>query len=323
MQRWFVLIMIFVLCLGVAAAQDAEVTTITLPPLALETDASLIYDIVINCLVDGCSAFDITLSFDPALIQVDELEVGPYLGEEVFVVENAVDTEAGTLRLAAAALGDLPETEDTVLVRVYLTALGSGEASFTVDHLDIGDLLGSPVEVEVVEGQIEVTPTIEPTVAVPTPMPVTCEYTVQVGDTLTGIALANDLTLEAIMTLNNIADARFISIGQKLQLPAANCVAGLGSGGNRGGGQARPNGTQYFEVWDCRHLGSNVFEWYGVEVRYDAAGNPSGERRVDGPHTGGWQPGCPAGERPSSGGSGGGDNDDGGPGGNGGETPRG
>jgi hypothetical protein len=110
------------------------------------------------------------------------------------------------------------------------------------------------------------------------------------------------------MALNNITDARFISIGQKLQLPSVNCVAGLTAGSS---GQARPGGRQYFEVWDCRHLGSNVFEWYGVEVSYDSAGNPIGERHVDGPHTGEWRPGCPAGERPSGGGGRGGDNDDG------------
>jgi LysM repeat protein len=306
MQRWLVLIMIFALCLGGALAQDADVTTITLPPLVLEAGASLIYEIEINCLADGCSAFDITLSFDPALIQVDELEVGPYLGEDVFEVENAVDAEAGTLRLAAAVLGDLPETEDTVLLRIHLTALDTGEAAFTVEHVDIGDLLGNPVEVEVVEGEAEATPTVEPTTA---PTPVTCEYTVQAGDTLNGIAMANHITLEEIMALNNITDARFISIGQKLQLPSVNCVAGLTAGSS---GQARPGGRQYFEVWDCRHLGSNVFEWYGVEVSYDSAGNPVSERRVDGPHTGEWRPGCPAGERPPSGGGRGGDDDDGG-----------
>ena len=179
MQRKLILLMVFALFAGVVVAQDTEVTTITLPSLDLEAGTSLVYDIEINCMADGCSAFDITLSFDPALIQVDELEVGPYLGEEVFEVENSIDIEAGTLRLVAAALGDLPETEDPVLMRVHLTALDSGEAAFTVDHLDIGDLLGSPVEVEVIEGEatvvVEATPTLPATAtAIPTPEIVPC-----------------------------------------------------------------------------------------------------------------------------------------------------
>lgn len=185
MRTKLILLIVFALCAGLVSAQEPEVTTITLPALDLEAGTSLVYDIEINCLADGCSAFDITLSYDPTLIQVDELEVGPYLGEDVFEVENSIDPETGTLRLVAAALGDLPETEDAVLMRIHLTALGSGEASFTVDHLDIGDLLGSPVEVEVIEGEAavvvtpevtpEVTPTIAPTATrAPTATPAPC-----------------------------------------------------------------------------------------------------------------------------------------------------
>jgi hypothetical protein len=168
MRRWFVLVMMFALWLGVAAAQEVELTTITLPQLELDAGANVIYEITIDCLADGCSAFDIALSYDPALIRVDELEVGPYLGDDVFVVENKIDPEAGTLRLAAAALGDLPETGETVLVVMQITALGSGEASFTVDHLDVGDLIGNPVDVEVVEGGTAVlaTPQAGPCVVV-------------------------------------------------------------------------------------------------------------------------------------------------------------
>jgi LysM repeat protein len=322
MRRWLVLVLVFAFSLWVAAAQEAEVTTVTFPPLNLAAGESLDYQITINCLADGCSVFDITLSFDPTLLQVDDVEAGAYMGESVLEVENEIDNEAGTLHLAVAVLGDLPETDDDVLMHIQITALESGEGAFTVTHLDLGDLLGNPIEVEVIDGEAEATPTVEPSVT-PTAAvsAVMCEYTVKAGDTLNGIAIANSVSLEDIMTLNNIADARFIYVGQKLEIPSTTCVAGLSAGGGNNSGGGRPNGTQYFAVWDCRHLGSNVFEWYGVEVSYNAAGSPIGERRVDGPHTGDWQAGCPAGAQSPGGQGGGGDDDDSGSSGGGGEPP--
>ena len=45
-------------------------------------------------------------------------------------------------------------------------------------------------------------------------------YTVQPGDTLGAIALANGISLEQLVQLNNITDANMLSVGQLLQLPA-------------------------------------------------------------------------------------------------------
>jgi LysM repeat protein len=311
MRRWLILAIIAVIGLGLAAVQGADETTLSIPSLEVPAGTNEVYEININCLADGCIAFDITLRFDPKRIQVDDVEVGPYLGENFYVVRDVIDPENGTARLAVAALGQLPPSAENVLLRLYFSTLESGSVNFTVDHLDMSDRHGLPVAVEIMSKPAAATP---PPSAVPVPV-VTCEYVVRAGDTLTGIALANSVTIEAIMTLNNIADARFISVGQKLQIPTDDCKTGLGSSG--GSGQQRSGNRVYFEVWDCRHLGNNVFEWYGVEISYDSANNPISEQRVDGPHTGEWRPGCPAGERPSGGGGrrGGGDDDDGGSGG--------
>ncbi len=149
-QRWLIVIMIATTLAGGAVAQDSEITTLTVPRLELAAGDSLVYEIVIDCLVDGCAAFDIRLLFDPTMLQIDDLEVGPYLGDNFYVVVDDVDTITGALRLAASALGDLPPTDATGLLRVHLTALGSGETSFNVDQLDLSDLLGNRVVVDVV-----------------------------------------------------------------------------------------------------------------------------------------------------------------------------
>jgi hypothetical protein len=50
-----------------------------------------------------------------------------------------------------------------------------------------------------------------------------------------------------------------------------------------------------FEVYDCTHLGNNVFEWYQGAVTYEN-GTPVAATRLNGPFTGPWQPDCPAGD---------------------------
>ena len=64
---------------------------------------------------------------------------------------------------------------------------------------------------------------------------------------------------------------------------------------------SRSGNVQIEDVWHCEHLGGNNFQWYRVEVTYDNNGQPSNETVLDGPFTGEWRPGCPAGE-PSGGG---------------------
>ena len=308
MGRWLALLIISILGIGFVMAQDTAPTTVTLPQMEIQSGGNQVVDVLIDCATNGCSAFDMTIAFDPAFVTVNELAIGTYLGENVFVVENAqeIDNENGTLRMAAVALGDLPETDENILFTIDLTALGAGTSPLTVTRVDMGDLTGSPIEVEIVEGQIAVNESI-----------VTCEYTVRVNDTLSAIATANRVQVQAIMNLNNLADARYIYVGQKLQIPAAVCVTvGSGSGQTTTGAA---NSSEIKQVWHCtRNNTTGLFEWYRVRVNYGANGTPISEEQIAGPFTGPWQPGCPADPSANQGGTGGGDNDDGGSGGDGG-----
>ena len=67
----------------------------------------------------------------------------------------------------------------------------------------------------------------------PTPVPISSEqtalpsvsnsgtYTVQPDDTLSAIALAFDVSVNALMEINGITDARTVQVGQKLQIPGS------------------------------------------------------------------------------------------------------
>jgi LysM repeat protein len=279
-----------------------DFTTVSLPLLAMQQGQSGVVEAEIECLADGCSAFDITIQFDSQVIRVDTVELGPFLGAQVFTAENVVDNEAGLVQLAAAALGDLPSTEETVLLRLGVTALSPGTSQLRIVRLDVGDLIGNPLETERVDGGVVVTaatdetgeappeiePTSEPEAAGAEPQAteqVTCQYTMRSGDTLSGVAIANGVSVSQLMEMNNISDPRLIRAGEVLTVPAGECRGAVTAG-------------NIIQVHDCRHLGNNLFEWYSVRRNYNASGVPISETRIGGPYTGEWRPGCPAGERP-------------------------
>ncbi len=136
----------------IGLAQDK--TTVSLAPIILGVDQSGTVEATIDCAVDQCSAFAITLHFDPAIVRVEGAEVGPYLGERAFEAENVVDNTIGEVRLAAVALGTLTPSDETLLMRLEVTGITEGITALAIDDLEIGDALGNPLEVESVDGQV-------------------------------------------------------------------------------------------------------------------------------------------------------------------------
>lgn len=75
-----------------------------------------------------------------------------------------------------------------------------------------------PIAPPVVSGTL-IVPTSDPTRAV-ADIPVAQEYTVQPGDTLSGIAAANGVSINTLLELNPLANPNQIEVGQVLRLPA-------------------------------------------------------------------------------------------------------
>ncbi|HUF53600.1 MAG TPA: LysM peptidoglycan-binding domain-containing protein [Dehalococcoidia bacterium] len=70
-------------------------------------------------------------------------------------------------------------------------------------------------------GSVSQSPIAQPT---STPAPSGCQptdYTVAEGDTLLGIAIAHDTTVEAIIAASQLEDPDVLSIGQALKIPCA------------------------------------------------------------------------------------------------------
>jgi hypothetical protein len=154
----FVLCILLVLIFTLGSLTSAqEPTTVSLTSITLAAGEAGVVEGQIECAADGCAAFAITITFDPSVLRVDSIEVGSILGEDVFVAENVIDNDTGSARLVAVALADLPETDDHALFHLSITAIEPGITVLNIDELEVGDLLGNPLEVKGAAGAVVVT----------------------------------------------------------------------------------------------------------------------------------------------------------------------
>lgn len=150
------LVLILMISGGLAVVAQGQ-TAITVPRLTLDNGTSGVVEARIMCAAPGeCSGFNITLTFDPAVIAVDSAEVGPFLGEQVFEVQNAVDNVAGTVVLSAVAVGDLPAETEGVLFRLNITTLMAAQTPLQLTAVEVADGQGNPGSVAFTNGAITV-----------------------------------------------------------------------------------------------------------------------------------------------------------------------
>jgi dipeptidyl aminopeptidase/acylaminoacyl peptidase len=145
-------------------------TTVTFTSLTLSVGESGVVDGIIDCAsATGCSAFDITIRFDPSVVRVDSAETGPYLGSQFFVAENAVDNDTGAVQLAVTAMGANPDFGEPVLLRLHVTGLAPGLTALNVSNLLVADLVGNPLEAVGMGGAVFVEAASLPSTATPFP----------------------------------------------------------------------------------------------------------------------------------------------------------
>lgn len=143
--RLGVTLAVLVTVLGASPAVARQgATTVQIAPLTLGTGQSGTVEAFITCGAESCGGFSVTLRYDPAVLRVDAVTPGPYLGERVFTGEKTVDAATGTVRLVAAALGSTPGASG-VLFTLAITALAEGSSPLTIAALDVADMTGGAV----------------------------------------------------------------------------------------------------------------------------------------------------------------------------------
>ena len=208
MKHWIGLMMIAFTLGYVADAQST--TTVTLPTLTLTVGEASEIAAQIDCQADACTAFALTIQYDPTLLRVDQARVGPYLGDQVFVVENRIDPFSGTVQLDAATLGVPATMSDTPLLYLDVVALKTGTSALAITELRVADEVGNRLEAIGIAGGITILSTRTATsTATPTISATDYELTVQaeINQLLTEVEVTRRALITSTPTPDTLATA--------------------------------------------------------------------------------------------------------------------
>ncbi|MFN8483462.1 MAG: LysM peptidoglycan-binding domain-containing protein [Anaerolineae bacterium] len=202
--------------------------------------------------VTGMYGADITLTFDPAVVEVQDADAGSP-GTQITlgdcfpagsqVVRNEANNAQGTARVAASRVAPAQPVNGACTVFTFtLKGKANGQSKLTLNPVQVASREGA-IETTQTNGNVVVgsggggataTPSPEPTGGPgPEPSPTTapppggggtgptCTYVVRPGDTVSSIALRFGTTVNAIVSANGLADPDHIKVGQTLVIP--NC----------------------------------------------------------------------------------------------------
>lgn len=178
--------------------------------------------------------------------------VGAIIEDMWVIADLPVQVPPETPGASLARVGDLVEvqgytTPQGELIAVALTVIRPGEQVETLPlpptstdvptraaPTNTATLTATSTPTPSPSATSTTTPTASPTPSATrvliTPLPTTCvprlpdgwvEYTIQVGDTLSAIAAAGGITVEQLMNVNCLTDARLIVAGQRVFTPVA------------------------------------------------------------------------------------------------------
>ncbi len=236
---------------------------ITFPTLTLAVGETGTIDAYVDCGAEMCTTFDIQIEYDPALLEVDGLELGSYLGSDVLTLSNDYQTP-GEIRLSAAALGSIKPMVDEALFTIEVTAIAAGQTQLEVTELKIGDR--APLRASIHGGIVRATAVD----ATPTTTP---------RATLTPTATPTTEATEAIsMTCPEALPSRLIvgERGRVLPGDSNNLRAAAAVAADRVG-RIPPNGS--FTVLDGPECHDGYAWWrvnYNGAVGWTAEGNQDG-----------------------------------------------
>lgn len=168
-KRTFLAALVAVLCFGFLPARAAEAQSQTIISVQPEdVEIPLGNEVVLELTVTlglNVNAFDLTVEYDPDLLDFVKWENGDYL-KNLAVVKKVDD--AGSFRLAATQLAQPAVSGDGVLIKLTFDTVGAGESAIHIFEATFADSEGNKMEPVTVDGLVAVTLTSTFT---PTPTP--------------------------------------------------------------------------------------------------------------------------------------------------------
>jgi len=182
----------------------------------------------VNVMVDGAvnlGAFQFDVIYDPAVVTVTNVEIGPFLGSTGRTAQSVgpnIDNVAGTVTFGAFSFGSNAGPEGTgLLAAVTFTAVGSGSSALNLQNVVVTDTMANAQSASIEGGTVTVaapapisTPTMIPSPTVPpTAMP-----------TLTSTATATEIA-EPVTTVTPTDTATATATSETMITPTATPVA--------------------------------------------------------------------------------------------------
>ncbi len=142
-----------------AAPTLQEQATILVTPAEIARAAGERFEV--NVAVEGVNdlgAFELVFAYDPALVQIDEAKLGPFIGSTnrtVIPVGIKDDRVTGRVSAGAVTLGTTSGASgDGVLVTLSITALRAGEGSLVLSDVRLADTQGTGISASVQGAQV-------------------------------------------------------------------------------------------------------------------------------------------------------------------------
>lgn len=156
--------LLVLLVLGVSCAAPAPAgPAVTIEPATSTLQANGTLPVSVSAdNIEGLTAFEAHLSFDPDVLEVTELRNGGFIQAD-FVVQNTFDNAAGTLDYAVAQIGQPPATGSGTLLEIVFKAKSTGQSSIgfrgtpaAPAGILLSDTNGMEVQVSLQEGNVKV-----------------------------------------------------------------------------------------------------------------------------------------------------------------------
>lgn len=153
-------IVVFLLVIVFSNAIAQEEIVVTLPEVSLAIGETTTIVGTVDCPEITCDRLDITLHFDPTIIEINlnNTGIGTYFSDrtDIRLLRNIIDNEEGTIRITTSRSTQPPPPDSNVILQLSVTALALGNSPLSVESVALGpDVDSDAITVE--EGSVTVT----------------------------------------------------------------------------------------------------------------------------------------------------------------------
>lgn len=130
--------------------------------------------------VKDLGAFELSLRYDPALVQIDKAAIGKFIGDTdraVLPLGPNINVAEGRLTVGALTTGALPGAQGKgVLVALSCTALRAGQGQLSLETVRLSDTTAKPISATSVDGKVSFTGDVVVPTATPAPVTPTATF---------------------------------------------------------------------------------------------------------------------------------------------------